>query len=208
VLVRCYRYLQRRREYYSALPKSSNDVELEKLGSLQSNQTNGTANTPTRIAVILRFIALTFLIVATILTVFGPGVICTGSSCNIRSYTWMHIETWDNLNKHYQSSILTGQYIIFCIELITVLTIVFLIEYRILNSSRKWLLEFIVLIIGIILMLGIGGVECWYASGFMVMDHRQGNWDFTIYGWAAAAAFLFLTAIMFAIDAIFVKKYN
>lgn len=36
-------------------------------------------------------------------------------------------------------------------------------------------------------MLGIGGFECWYASGYTVMDHSRGNWNFTINGWVAAA---------------------
>uniref|UniRef100_A0AC34GTM8 Uncharacterized protein n=1 Tax=Panagrolaimus sp. ES5 TaxID=591445 RepID=A0AC34GTM8_9BILA len=179
----------------------------------------------------LRLFILILIIVAMILVMTAPGVcfwreingqqtsreICPPSNTLFP----MNIDRW-NSALHFQ---LRGQNVWGQLAII-ILSVIFVIPPLIFscvyfgNGRNLTFTQLIVIVLCIIAFLIFGGFETWYATGFdhMPLFIRQiggGTFSgcagipgcetgFVVKGWAAAAAFYFLAAVLFIIDAIIV----
>jgi hypothetical protein len=179
----------------------------------------------------LRLFILILIIVAMILVMTAPGVcfwreingqqtsreICPPSNTLFP----MNIDRW-NSALHFQ---LRGQNVWGQLAII-ILSVIFVIPPLVFscvyfgNGRNLTFTQLIVIVICIIAFLIFGGFETWYATGFdhMPLFIRQiggGTFSgcagipgcetgFVVKGWAAAAAFYFLAAVLFIIDAIIV----
>jgi len=155
---------------------------------------------PTLVAIVLRFTVITFLFVALVVTGSGAGVLCKGSSCEVRRYPDINIVHWWRYGGE-----MVAQYIAFVLMFLLLLVMIGLLIYRIkTREERYWFAEFVTLIIVAIFVTFLAILEAWLSSSSYDSTKR----DFTIVAWAVASAVLFITVIVLVVDMFLTRKQD
>uniref|UniRef100_A0A0N5A8J6 MARVEL domain-containing protein n=1 Tax=Syphacia muris TaxID=451379 RepID=A0A0N5A8J6_9BILA len=182
----------------------------------------------TSISIIIRVFILLLVLISVILIFTAPGVCFTryineiqasNEICPNDNFFPMNVDRWRN-GVHFQNrgQNVWGQLAIVIIALLFALPPLGLSCMQMVTGSSMAHIQICISLVSVVVYLVLGGVETWYATGFGHMGHliRQiggGQFSgclgiptcdivFVVKGWAVAAAFLFLSALLFIADMI------
>ncbi|KAK0418648.1 hypothetical protein QR680_013687 [Steinernema hermaphroditum] len=181
----------------------------------------------------MRLGSLVFVVIAMALILAAPGLyLCVSASESVGPIQGsqsgcssvdvnIDVSNWDKIVDDYGPidpaiKKIKGQYALFILPLLFTFLSIGLHFYSV--DKR---LELLALVVACLNSLACGGAEAWYAAGFGVVDGLLGgsslsagadsvgaSLNIRVYdaGWCAAAAFLFLNAILHATDALMIKR--
>lgn len=180
------------------------------------------------ISAFIRVFILLLVLIAVILIFTAPGVCYTryindiqasDEICPSENFLPMSINRWSNgVHFQHRGQNVWGQLAIVIIAILFVLPPLGLSCFQIATGTSLFYMQICLSGVSILIFLALGGIETWYATGYSHMGPliRQigggqfsgcmGNPNcdvfFVIKGWAVAAAFLFLSALLFLVDTV------
>ncbi|VIO97636.1 Uncharacterized protein BM_BM4309 [Brugia malayi] len=178
------------------------------------------------ISAFIRVFILLLVFISVVLIFTAPGVCytrymndirATDEICPSENFLPMGINRWGNgVHFQHRGQNVWGQLAIVIIAVLFALPPLGLSCFQIATGISLFYMQVCFSMISILIFLALGGVETWYATGYShmgILIRQIGGGQFSgcmnvpncdilfvVKGWAAAAAFLFLCAILFLVD--------